>query len=239
MKQLLLVLLMCFASPYVSASLVTFEFTGVFERVTDNKSTLPNNIGVGTEFRGYFTYNYDPILKESRSFEDDPNISFFPVVTNTFVEFDNLKVEGDSRFHPNSVQIWDDRVSAGRLTDLFWISSGLDYSPPFNLGIGNTLTASYTFSLWNYSGNFIQDDILPAPDSIVLPNFDRSSFSIFAMNHDEFREYNEGKRADWTHVRLEGGITGLRQTTLPVNEPSSIFLLLFSICMLLRWRLSF
>ncbi|MEW9799754.1 hypothetical protein [Alteromonas sp. CYL-A6] len=236
MKQVLLCLLISLVSPQLAASLVTFEFSGVFDRVTDNKSILPNDIGIGTEFKGFFTYNYDPSLKENKSFENDPTVAFYPVISNSFAEFGNLNIEGDTRFSSNTVQIWDDRLSGGRLMDLFWISPGLDYSPPFNLGIGNTLTASYTFSLWDYSADFIQGDILPKPEDIVLADFDRTSFSIFAMNHDEFNDYNSGKRTDWTYVRLEGGITSLRQVVAPVSEPSTIFIFILSICIFLRLR---
>ncbi|HEY9200005.1 MAG TPA: hypothetical protein VIQ81_00285 [Gammaproteobacteria bacterium] len=198
-----------------AATITTFMFSGVIDRVVDDNTVLNGEISIGTEFTGYFTYNYDRSIPENSSFSDDPTVAFYPVITDTRLYIGGLFIEGDNRHMPRSVQIWNDKDSGWPHMDAFSISSGLDYSPPFNLGSGNTLTASYTASFWDTSGNLIDSDILPSPEQIAMQNFDRNSFSITALNHDEYRAYNDGLATDYTSLHIYGDILTVQTVPLP------------------------
>jgi len=226
--KLAILFAMLFSFNATAASVTTFMFTGVVNSITDKSSVLNGEVSVGTAFTGYFTYRYDPSIPEASSFSGDPTVAFYPVITDTRLDIGGLSIEStvSSGNTTQKVQIWDNKNSGWPHMDAFSVSSGLDYTPPFNLGSGK-VTASYTASFWDTSGTLISSDILPSPEQIVMSNFDRNSFSFIGLNHDQYWAYQDGLATSYTSLHINGNILTVQAIqTVPVPEASTYAMML-------------
>ena len=184
--RIITLILLSYFTMSVKASIITYKFDGVVSYIKDDSSIVANEIELSTPFTGYFTYNYDTTIPEQSSFINDPTTAFYPVISDTKFYIGNYLVEGRTEgSYPKSVQIWNDRDDSWPPMDLFSISSGLDYDPPFDLGEGNTLTTSFTLSLYDSTATVFEKLVLPSPEQINLNYCDRISFGMLAVNHDQ------------------------------------------------------
>jgi hypothetical protein len=191
----------CFITISSHAATISYAFTGVLDRITDDFNILTGQFSVGDTFQGSFSYITN--APEASNTVNDPTLAIYSVVTECRVNINGYVFEGDAS--PGFLQIWDDRASGSNIVDTISASSPLDFTPPIpGMGPGQ-IVASSKINLFDYTNTALSS--IQVPTGVInLSDFDYHGFSALQLNTDTDEVFH-----------LNGVITSLEPVPIPAT----------------------
>lgn len=205
------------------ASLITYQFNGTLNTVTDSHGLLHGEFQPGNSFSGTLAYRTD--VAEGPTTLSDPTVAIYAAVVAFRVSVNGFVFEGSSASLPGYLQVWDDRAVGSSTVDALTFSSPLDYTPPIGAMGPGTVVGSANLNLFDFTHSASRNGT-NVPTEFDLSQYGSSLFSALQLNVDNDLAFH-----------LNGRITSFSSVST-VPEPTSLLLVSVGAVFLLMHRRS-
>ena len=218
MRILLSTLLLTLTPCLAGATELSFRFAGSLTSITDQYGFLSDQFSVGNPINGIITYQTN--TPEGITSQGDPTFGIYSAINYFYVSINGFVFEGSPTSLPGYLQVWDDYLVNPSVVDAVTFSSPLDYSPPI-AGMGpGTVVGGVDVYLFDFMHTASQNGKV-IPSIITYENYNARLFSALQLNVDTQQAFF---------------LNGKIDTITPVPEPSTAFLLLLGIPILVWSR---
>ena len=207
---LVLLATLAFSHP-VHATIISYNFSGHINYISDNYNLIGNSIISGDSFNGSFSYDTEGTKSP---YLNDPTVAIYYASLGSSVNISKYTFDYNvGNYGPDYVQVWDNRdIGIGQITDSFSYTSPLSYNPPIQDSFGSMFSQ---MSVMLFDNSHTVNSDLSIPSSLDLSSYNARMFSVTGVTQLSAQTYY-----------LSGNIETLIQEheSAPVPEPSTILL---------------